>query len=94
MPYALVSSHSTNIDEPGIAELFNGNRLGFVTADVLEGEMTFGDLWNRYNEWMTRAQPPRITMLEASPPDQIAYGYDYSPEQKIPPSTLEFARTL
>lgn len=26
-------------------------------------------------------------------PDQIAYGYDYSPLQKIPPSTFEFART-
>ena len=33
-------------------------------------------------------------MFEASPPDQIAYGYDYSPLEKIPASTLEFARTL
>jgi hypothetical protein len=32
-------------------------------------------------------------MVESSPHDQIAYGYDYSPLQKIPPSTLEFART-
>ena len=94
MPYALVSSHSTNIYEPGIADIFNGNSLGFATADVLEGEMSFADLWDRYEAWMTQAQTPPITMFEASPPDQIAYGYDYSPLEKIPASTLEFARTL
>lgn len=94
MPYALISSHSTNIFEPGIAEIFNGNSLGFVTTNVLENEMTFPDLWDMYNAWMTQAQSPRLTMFEASPPDQIAYGYDYDPLQKIPPSTLEFARTL
>lgn len=94
MPAALVSSHSTNIYEPGIADLFNGNSLGFVTADVLEGEMTFPDLWDRYQAWLAQAKTPPITMFEASPPDQIAYGYDYSPLEKIPTSTLEFARTL
>jgi len=94
MPYAIVSSHSTNIYEPGIAEIFNGNSLGFVTANVLEGEMAFTDLWDRYQAWMTQAKSPPVTMFEASPPDQIAYGYDYSPLTKIPTSTLEFARTL
>jgi hypothetical protein len=32
-------------------------------------------------------------MVESSPTDQIAYGYDYEPLSKIPPATLEFART-
>ncbi|MBI5566880.1 MAG: carbohydrate binding domain-containing protein, partial [Chloroflexi bacterium] len=94
MPNALVSSHSTDIAEPGIAEIFNGISFGFLTADVLEGEMSFPELWDRYQAWLTRAQSPPITMFEASPPDQIAYGYDYSPLDKIPTSTLEFARTL
>jgi len=94
MPYALVSSHSTDIDEPGISEIFNGISFGFVTADVLEGEMSFPDLWDRYQAWLTQAKSPPITMFEASPPDQIAYGYDYSPLEKIPTSTLEFAQTL
>ncbi len=94
MPDALVSSHSTDISEPGVADLFNGNSLGFVAADVLEGEMSFATLWDRYQAWMSQAKAPPITMFEASPPDQIAYGYDYSPLQKIPASTLEFARTL
>jgi hypothetical protein len=94
MPYALVSNHAANIDEPGIAEIFNGISFGFLTADVLEGERSFADVWDRYNAWMTQAKSPPVTMFEASPPDQIAYGYDYSPLNKIPTSTLEFARTL
>jgi hypothetical protein len=94
MPAALVSSHSTNIYEPGIAELFNGNSLGFATANVLEGEETFSNLWDRYHAWLAQSMQPPITMFEGSPPDQIAYGYDYSPLEKIPTSTLEFARTL
>jgi hypothetical protein len=94
MPYALVSNHAANIAEPGIAEIFNGISFGFLTADVLEGERSFTDVWDRYNAWMTQAKTPPLTMFEASPPDQIAYGYDYSPLQKIPTSTLEFARTL
>ena len=94
MPYALVSNHAANIAESGIAEIFNGISFGFLTADVLEGEQSFNDVWDRYNAWMTQAKTPPLTMFEASPPDQIAYGYDYSPLQKIPTSTLEFARTL
>ncbi len=94
MPYALVSNHAANIAEPGIAEIFNGISFGFLTADVLEGERSFSDAWDRYNAWMTQAKAPPLTMFEASPPDQIAYGYDYSPLEKIPTSTLEFARTL
>ena len=43
---------------------------------------------------MTEALSPHVTMLEASPPDQIAYGYGYEPWKETPPSTLEFARTL
>jgi hypothetical protein len=94
MPAALVSSHSTSIFEPGVSELFNGNSLGFATANVLEGEETFSNLWDRYHAWMAQSMQPPITMFEGSPPDQIAYGYDYSPLEKIPTSTLEFARTL
>ena len=93
MPNALVSGHSMNIREPGIGGLFNGLSIGFWTADVLEANRSFGDLLDLYNAWHTDALPPHITMIESSPPDQIAYGYDYSPWNKVPPSTLEFART-
>jgi hypothetical protein len=93
MPHALVMGHSMDINEPGIAAIFNGISFGFRTADVLEGELIFADFWDEYNDWHELAQQPVVTMIESSPPDQIAYGYDYSPWNKIPPSTLEFART-
>ncbi|MFN8454765.1 MAG: carbohydrate binding domain-containing protein [Anaerolineae bacterium] len=93
MPHAILSGHATDIDEPGMAEIFNGISIGFRTADVLEGEKIFADLWADYQAWNELARQPRVTMIESSPPDQIAYGYDYSPWEKIPPSTLEFART-
>lgn len=93
MPHAIMSGHGMNIDEPGLAEIFNGISIGFGTANVLEGEMIFADLWDKYNAWHELARQPHVTMIESSPPDQIAYGYDYSPWDKIPPSTLEFART-
>jgi len=94
MPHALVIGHSMNIQESGIAQLFNGLSIGFRPADVLEQELSFDSLFEEYRSWMTDALKPHITMFEASPPDQIAYGYDYSPWKKIPASTLEFARTL
>ncbi len=93
MPYAIVSGHSMNIYEPGIGELFDGISLGFVTANVLEGEDAFAGLWDRYRAWMRDARQPPVVMFESSPVDQIAYGYDYEPWDKIPTSTLEFART-
>lgn len=93
MPHAIVSGHSMNIDEPGIASYFNGISMGFWPANVIEGEMLFEQVWHTYESWHRLAQPPVVTMFEASPLDQIAYGYGYAPWADIPPSTLEFART-
>jgi hypothetical protein len=93
MPYAIASNHSTDIYEPEVAGLFNGVSIGFATANVIEGEEAFADVFARYRDWLRLAVPPRVTMVESSPIDLIAYGYDYEPLSKIPPSTLEFART-
>jgi hypothetical protein len=93
MPDAIVSGHSMNIYEPGIGDLFDGISLGFYTADVLEGDETFASLWQLYRDWQAKARSPAVVMFESSPQDQIAYGYDYSPWEKIPSLTLEFART-
>lgn len=92
MPHAILSGHGMNIYEPGMADIFNGISVLRRTADVLEGEMIFADLWDEYRAWQEMSRKPRVTMFESSPPDQIAYGYDYSPWEKIPPSTVEFAR--
>ena len=93
-PNAIVLGHAMDIHERGIADLFNGISIGFWTADVLQGEKSFGDLWTFYGDWMKKAKDPSLTMIESSPLDEIAYGYDYEPRQgKVPSSTLEFART-
>jgi len=65
MPHAIVSGHSMNIREPGIAEVFNGISVGFWTADVIEGKMSFAELWDRYQAWYALARPPRATMIES-----------------------------
>jgi hypothetical protein len=94
MPHAIVSGHAMDIHEPGIAELFNGIGIGFWTADVIQGDRAFGELWTRYTDWLELAKEPPVTMFESSPLDEIAYGYDYAPwAGKVPSSTLDFART-
>ncbi len=93
MPYAIVSGHSLNITEPGIADLFNGISFGFRTADVIEGKLGYSSFATEYQTWFSQAVQPVTVMIESSPTDQIAYGYGYSPIQQIPAATLEFART-
>jgi hypothetical protein len=93
MPYAIVVGHAMKIEEPGIAGIFNGISLGFITADAVEGRRSLQSGLDLYHRWLADAKSPQVTMIESSPPDQIAYGYGYSPYANIPPSTLEFART-
>jgi hypothetical protein len=92
MPYALTTGHSQGYPTPEIAELFHGQGVGFHTTDVIEGKRPFAWLWDYYNAWCTVSRQPAITSVESAVPDQIAYGYDYSPQRKMPPSTFAFAR--
>jgi len=93
MPHALASGHLPRPPGADVAAIFNGDSIGFWTTDVLEGKKPFTDLWSFYHDWFEGGRRPVIMMTESAPPDQIAYGYDYSPLSKTPPSTLEFART-
>ena len=93
MPHALASGHLPRPPAEEFASIFNGDSIGFLTADVIEGKRAFADLWKAYHDWWRIGRQPAVVMVESSPPDQIAYGYDYSPLQKIPPPTLEFARS-
>ncbi len=93
MPHALASGHLPRPPEPDTAAIFNGDSIGFWTTDVIEGRRSFADLWELYHGWFENGRAPVVMMTESAPPDQIAYGYDYSPLSKIPASTLEFART-
>ena len=92
MPWALTSGHSQGYPYPEIAEIFNGQGIGFYTADVIEGQRSFHELWDYYRAWNTLAVKPAITSVESAVPNQIAYGYDYSPQRHTPPTTWDFAR--
>ncbi|MGC8792138.1 MAG: LamG-like jellyroll fold domain-containing protein [Bryobacteraceae bacterium] len=92
MPYALASGHLPRPPQPEFAGIFNGDSIGFMTADVIEGKRSFDDLWQAYHRWWEIELRLVITMVESAPPDQIAYGYGYRPFQTMPPATLEFAR--
>ncbi len=92
MPWALTTGHSQGYPYPEIAEIFNGQGIGFYTTDVIEGKKSFHELWDYYNAWCTVTVKPAITSVESAVPDQIAYGYDYTPQRHAPPSTWSFAR--
>lgn len=92
MPWALTSGHSQGYPYPEIAEIFNGQGIGFYTTDVIEGKKAFHELWDYYNAWCTVTVKPAITSVESAVPDQIAYGYDYSPQKHMPTTTWDFAR--
>ena len=92
MPWALTTGHSQGYPHPEIAAIFNGQGIGFFTTDVIEGKQTFSELWDHYRAWCTEAVKPAITSVESAVPDQIAYGYDYSPRRHAPASTWQFAR--
>jgi len=92
MPWALTSGHSQGYPYPAIAEIFNGQGIGFHTTDVIEGKKAFYELWDYYSAWCTVTVKPAITSVESAVPDQIAYGYDYSPQKNMPTATWNFAR--
>ncbi len=92
MPWALTTGHSQGYPRPEIAEIFNGQGIGFFTTDVIEGKKPFHELLDYYNAWCTVTVKPAITSVESAVPAQIAYGYDYNPRRHAPASTWKFAR--
>jgi hypothetical protein len=92
LPGAILNGHAQDIDDPEMAAMFNGTSIGFDPPYVIEGRISFAQMWQRYVGWLTTARAPRQTMVESALPLQIGYGYDYEPESKMPPSTLAFAR--
>jgi hypothetical protein len=92
MPWALTTGHSQGYPYPEIAEIFNGQGIGFETTRAIEGKMPFHELWDYYQAWCTVTVKPAITSVESAVPNQIAYGYDYRPQRHSPPATWAFAR--
>jgi hypothetical protein len=93
-PSAYISGHiSTLPAEPRALAVLNGDLVPFDAVDIREGSLAFGNLWDTYQEWFTQGQQPGISGIQSSPPNQIAYGYGYTPFQAMLPSTATFAQT-
>ncbi|MBL8171253.1 MAG: carbohydrate binding domain-containing protein [Acidobacteria bacterium] len=93
-PYAYVSGHlGENSPHPDTLAAFSGNSFIFSAPNVREGLMSFGSMWQNYQAWFGGKQAP-ITMMQASPPNQLAYGYGYSPAQGMPAATALFGQSF
>ena len=94
-PGSLVSGHVQDSSvSPDAFAAFNGTSLVFDAVNVREGILPFGSLWNLYRDWESQAAAPAFTMVQSSPPNQIAYGYGHAPLDVLLPDTLQFAQTF
>jgi hypothetical protein len=94
-PNAYVVGHVNQLpSDPRSLANFNGDAMGFDVVNVREGEMGFGTLWDTYQKWFTQGKQPVMTTLQSSPPNQIAYGYGYTPLAQILPQTAMFGQTF
>jgi len=73
---------------------FNNSSLEFFTQSVREGQIAFGSLWDLYQAWESQAVSPTMTMIQSCPPDQLSYGYGYSPLNALLPATVAFAQSF
>ena len=90
---ALISVHANQLPpDPRLLGVANGDALVFDVANVSEGDLAFGTLYNSYQQWFSQGQSPAITAVQSSPPNQIAYGYGYSPLTTAIPSTVAFGQ--
>lgn len=92
MPYAYTTGHLPNPFTPELGPIFNGNSILFWGTNVLDGTAAFADYWNVYQGWEQGGLAPVLDTMEASPQNQIAYGYGYDILRAMPAATQQFAR--
>ena len=92
MPAAYASGHLDNPVTSDTSPIFNGNSLLFFAANVQDGITTFADFWKVYQGWSGTGRAPQLSTIEASPQNQIAYGYGYDILRAMPAATQRFAR--
>lgn len=91
--YAVAHANQLPPDARSVA-LLNGDAFVFDVPYVREGKLAFGNLWDAYHDWFQSGQAPVLSAIQSSPPNQIAYGYGYTPVKAALPQTVAFARTF
>ena len=94
-PNAYVVVHSNQLPpDSNVLALANGDVFGFDIPEIREGTVAFGTLWSAYHKWFSSGQTPVLASIQSSPPDQIAYGYGYTPATTALPQTIAFGQTF
>jgi len=94
VPYGYTSGHlDQRPPDPAALAVFNGEAMNGDVPKVREGLMSFGAFWQTFQSWFKQGQPPPITMVQSSPPLQIAYGYGFAPLNAIAPAAAAFGQT-
>ena len=94
-PTAYISGHINQLPPaPQSLAVFNGDSFGFDAVNVREGTAAFGSIYDSYQQWFAKGRRPTIAVIQSSPPNQIAYGYGYSPLRVILPSTAAFGQNF
>lgn len=97
MPGAYTTGHLTRgVDDLG--DLFDGDNLGFICVDVIDGRLSFGSAFNRYLGWSKGRLGSNISVIDTGAPNELGYGYGVyagfdNAERLIPHDVLEFTRT-
>ena len=92
-PGAYVSGHVGAIPaESNSLAAFNGTAIQFRQQYIREGQEALGPLWSLYQTWEAQALQPAITLMQSAPPNQLAYGYGYTPLHGMPPALAAFTQ--
>lgn len=95
VPYGLATGHlDTRPPQPDALAVFNGESLNGDIPRVREGLESFGALWQTLGDWFSQGQAPGITLVQSSPPLQVAYGYGYAASSAAPPAVQAFAQAF
>ena len=94
-PNAYITMHGNQLPpDPRSLQVMNGDAFGFDVPNIREGTLAFGNLWDAYQQWFTSGQTPVLAAIQSSPPNQIAYGYGYTPTSTALPQTIAFGQTF
>jgi len=94
IPWGYLDAHPQHPNDAQILGLFNGSSQVFEAVDVREGQMSFGDYWQDYQNWFLQGLSPELEQIQSGPPNIISYGYGYEPMQALPASSISFAQTF
>lgn len=91
-PTGYVTGHISAPLNPADLAAFNGNAFVGGPVNIREGKTDFASFFHLYKTWQTQSVAPHVTLVQSSPPNQVAYGYSYRPSTVMAPALLAWAQ--